>query len=578
MGDIMAQLLRFFCFSIFIGLLIVGLAGCKRLQLEGSYQGSYVPREVDGLRVDPVRIEVHSHALHHYQITVQDLKDHPVLELGLYLRSVNQIMIHLIPVNHWVTLEKVPSPQVPPQASLLSKPQTCYEGVVESSQKVQFCLNSELFSLHFFDQGAQVIWSLSGRKFSLAPEMSLETPHVFTLSEALSRALSQGFGFQTSLQQLMNAQHAAHAAWLNLIPSLGTALIWNAEPGYVSAIATAQALTPFLLPSKWLRAKQASRDARAVQAAQWIVQANLAAQVEQLSYALDRDVQVVKAYGDVLTLLESYINDLDDPVSSDMPFGELGGLGDSTQDAIHILSVIDWVQSLKEIAEKTYQEDQYALALALGFKNPEAIERVDLGEDPRDYEGLELLDRRELARWGVERSFELEQINDLIEGAQQRRKEVVWMWLDPTADSTFNLGPQLIAQAGVAQSRLDQLRIKKEEIYAQLLQDAYRVSREWNQSVLQMRKHDLRRKVLKEQELDLKGWILDQVSHHSLDSESLKKRIQLYLSHELERKMDWASFHIAESKKNRILLIGSFERLLPALSTQSQVRSVRENH
>ena len=451
------------------------------------------------------------------------------------------------------------------------------------------------------DQSSNLLWSISGRKYKIRPERVLEASRGFTLKEALERALNQGFDFQSSLQQLIQAKYSAQAAWLNLIPSLGTALVWNVEPGYANSIATAQVLTPFLLPSKWLRAKQASLEVRAAQAAQWVVHANIAAQVEQLSYALNRDARIVSSYQKVFTLLMRWASHLairtqDDRLGSDQiwvgssfsssslvfppssagsHFSSLFGPTDShewvqsvkrspyLEMLLQIQNVVEWVQGLKLTAEKAYQEDQYALSLALGFKNPEAVEQIELEEETRSLDDLEWVDQKELARWGIQRSFELEEIDLLIHAAKKRKKQIYFMWIDPTMDSTYQLGPQLGAQVGVAQSELEQLIVKRNEIQAHVLQEAYRVSREWNESIIQLKKHDLKRKIYEGHEVDLESWMSEHVNQRSLDSDSLKKRVQLYLAYELERQIDWAAFHIAESKKNRILLNGSFERLLP---------------
>lgn len=546
-----------------LGVSVLSLSSCKGFTPEGTYQGNYFYSSVDQPYFDPVKIEIQAMSSSQFRVELKNLIDQKVGGFLIKLKSSREVAIVLPELkNLEISLsQSQASLSIPIQAQLLSKKELCYFGNGDDFQKIQLCFNAELFHL-VVSKDEKVLWSLSGRKFKHVSTLELEPPRTLTLKEALNYAFHQGFEFNFSIQRLLQAKHTTHAAWLNLIPSLGTALVWNAEPGYVSAIATAQALTPFLLPSKWLKAKQASRESRAIQAAQWIVQSNIAAQVEQLSYALDRDANILKVYNEVLGKLNSWVS-LNGVVVDSRPL--------SQEELAHVQGVIEWVSALRQTAEKVYREDQYGLSLALGFKNPEAVDRVIIEEERRSVEGLEFIEQKTLSSWGLQRSFELEQINYLISASEQRKKEIYFMWLDPTVDSSYNLGLQLIAQVNLAKAQQSELKTRRDETQARLLQEAYRVTSEWNQSVQQLRKHEHARIKKKRPEVALDHWLKVQLVQGELHADTLRAAVQTYLSNQLESSMDWASLHLAESKKNRILLAGSFERLLPKMRSESSI-------
>lgn len=515
--------LRTICTPLFI----FSLTACHPKIQPGHYEGNLLRRVAGKYQILPIRLKMNRVGPKKLSLEVSN-QAHEILITGtLEKPRKSQIVINLSGI--YSTNSTLSESKIDPGLDQ----SVCF--LEPKDQLLSLCFNSFQFFLRQTDQNGQSIITLSGSLFRDTPRVKLETPREYILSESIQEALTENYETRISLEHVLQARQSAIAAWLNLFPHLSVNLIWNAPiPTYVSTLATLQALTPFLLPNWWLDGKIATINSRVERDALQILRADLISSIEQLFYSVERDSKILEAYQRVSRL----------PISD-------AELEETIRSGINVIS-------------KILKEDLFALSLALGKNNPEAVEKATIGQELISVDQAVPIKPSELAEWALERSFELEQINYLYEIAKIREIELYFSWIDPSADQKTSLGLNLFAQTKIARSQIRELEIKRDQIKAQVYKKSYLLAIEYNSALESLKAGK------SEQDIQVEyAQIEAQLSQSSQNTpplvEASQKAIKSYLADLTARETLLAAYRIARAKKDRLILEGYFEDLLPQL-------------
>src|SRR6185437_8446604 len=81
----------------------------------------------------------------------------------------------------------------------------------------------------------------------------------------------------------------------------------------------------------------------------------------------------------------------------------------------------------------------------------------------------------------IARSFELDQMDWLISEAQLAKVEEGFDWLDPVGDSNLGLGAALPSQIEVAQSKIDELQVDRDQVKSIISEKAFNAVTDYKQ-------------------------------------------------------------------------------------------------
>lgn len=424
----------------------------------------------------------------------------------------------------------------------------------EVNWNVELCHTHKRFYLKFIDQNQRTQLVLSGHKFKPEPVYPLETPVHLSLPDAIHKALTHSYSSFIAMEQLIQAKQAALAAWLNLVPHLTTNLIWSVDPSFVSYIGSAQILVPFLLPNYWIDAVIASIDKKIKLDAYLIFQSDLAVSVEQLFYAFERDTKILAAFQSIQDDLEFYEQTAFD---SDLE-------GSATQVFLNEIAALRaFLKASQDEVEAVLKQDRTVLSKILGFNNPEAVQSISFGEEISPYDKSEPLHWPQLGDWAIQRSFELQQMDYLIDIAELKEVSLFFNWVDPSGDPKIGLGVNLIGQVKVSQSQISVLELERAELRRTIQYDAKSVVDEFNDSRAELRKPQRNAVGLSNIESMDYHFLLEQsIATGEFRFERIQKSVQALLASVVERENNLAIYRTARSKKDRFLLTGYYEYLL----------------
>ncbi len=421
----------------------------------------------------------------------------------------------------------------------------CYSS--SSNPIIQVCLKEGRFLVQVGYKNSVPFFNLSGDRFAKETPFFMEEPVRITLSDAIAHALKQNFDSRIQFEHTLQARLAAKTAFLNLAPHLNLAnLLANFPLTVFSALAVVGDICPFLLPNRWFMAKEAGQLFQAEKYGEILMQADLAAQVEGLGYVLQRDIEIFH----FTEVMAERIKDARDKIfnlenKNQFPLGSTDHLNSYSNE-------LDLeIHSLEEII----QLDKRALAQALGHHNPDTIEEIYFEPEALPLEQAVDLDPRELGEIALQRSFELQQINALIVYSEYKKKEVYFSWLDPTTDPTIELGINLGAVVAAGNSRINELKIKREQLQSILLQKMSNAVFQYNHA---LEDHVLTKKGMLIQERREKRVLSLIFPNSNLNPLDVELVYQEYIRNWVEEKSAEASFRIARSNIDRMLLQGYY--------------------
>ncbi|MEO7164806.1 MAG: hypothetical protein ABI041_17935, partial [Bdellovibrionia bacterium] len=416
-----------------------------------------------------------------------------------------------------------------------------------SDPVVQVCSKENKFVIQASYKNRVPFFTLTGDKFAKEAPFILEEPVQLKLSEAIARALKKNFDSRIQFEHTLQARLAAKAAFLNLVPHLNLSnLLANFPLTVFSNLAVIGDIAPFLLPNRWFLAKEAGQLFQAEKYAEILMQADLATQVEGLAYTLLRDTDIL----DFTVIMAERVKDARDRIfaletNHQFPRGATD----------HLNSYSNELDMELDSLEEIIRLDKRAIAQALGYHNPDAIEDIIFDVETLPLDQAVDLDEKNLGGIALQRSFELQQIDALIVYSEYKKKEVYFSWLDPTTDPTIELGASLGPIIAAGNSRIRELKIKREQLQSILLQKMSAAVFQYNHAIDD---NLMTAKGLLIQERREKR-ILELIFPHSdLNSPDVALVYQEYIRNWAEQKVAEAGFRIARANIDRMLLQGYY--------------------
>jgi hypothetical protein len=202
--------------------------------------------------------------------------------------------------------------------------------------------------------------------------------------------------------------------------------------------------------------------------------------------------------------------------------------------------------------------DKRALAQALGYHNPDAIEAIDFHPDQVRLEQAVALDSKKLGEIVLQRSLELQQIDALIIYSIYKKKEVYFSFLDPITDPGIELGVNLGYTVAAGDARIEELKIKRQQLQAILLEKVTANVVRYNYAI----KASVLLKAGFEIQVRRERKILDQVIAYSeFNTLDIVSVFQEYLTIFMQEKNAQAGYRVARANIDRLLLQGYYTQL-----------------
>lgn len=328
----------------------------------------------------------------------------------------------------------------------------CY---LSTDETTKMCFNR--LSVKFESLTKNLAFTLN--KFVVEEPIQLEVPKVITFNEAIHRLMTYNFNNQISYNHILQARHRARQAYLNLIPhiSAGSALslvsfnIW----GFLK---NGTDLFSFLFPNRWLNAGANRLQYQAQQDALIISKLNSVSEFVELAHSYKLLDQMTNEYQSSIEDLKSLVL----TIQAHEAFGQVT-LGTS----LSVKNQISMLLQEKLKIESTKEIFKQHLAQALGFMNPEAVLDISF-TDEVTIDQSDLAFSPQAVTIAQKRSYELRQIDFLIESLKKQKKALYFSWLDPNTNDGLGVGMgQTVA---LSKDKINKLKIKRTQIQSSIFQ------------------------------------------------------------------------------------------------------------
>ncbi|NDD93220.1 TolC family protein [bacterium] len=219
-------------------------------------------------------------------------------------------------------------------------------------------------------------------------------------------------------------------------------------------------LAPFLFPTRWMRAREAGHLADAARYSGILMRANSASIAEGLCYTLIHDEQSLAQ----MQKQHEFLSQIKDQIQGRERFGLLPpGASDD------IRSLMNQLDQASLLLKETVREQYRALAQASGFMNPSAISAIRLDLEAT-IEKPQPVVTEEFRRLALERSYELRQMNSLIDYAKGSQEQRYYNWIDPNSDPSSNLGFGFGSSLEIGRAQIREAILKHSQLQSILLQ------------------------------------------------------------------------------------------------------------
>ena len=441
----------------------LALCGCNAINLPqaGHYEGNIIHLEAGRLEKLPVRAEL-TDSVTDIKLDLAHLDRSAYSKVSLHKTSSNEIQLNVT--------------ELQPDSITLKRDKDCYTS--SDRFQVKLCLAQTEILIEVSNLSGKTgapLYSLTLDYFPTENAVAPEQPKALTLTEAMHQAFTMNFSTRIEFERTQQARSLAKNAYLNLIPhlSLGSAMA-VAQLNPYGIIAVIGDLAPFLLPSRWLHAKQEAELSKAQRDALTLMRGDTGVQVEAFAYALARDTKISAAYKQ---MRQEFIG-----LKTQVQWRE--HLGDFPRgSADNLESTIRYLRADSDAIDLGIEEQKAYVGQTLGLINPKAVLDVALEEELLPVEKAVALDEKDFFSTVLDRAFELRQLEYVMAAAKTAKSATYFEWLDPSGDPTAGLGAGLFAGVAVKDSDVKQLTIAHQQIQSILLQKTSNTIGDYNESI-----------------------------------------------------------------------------------------------
>lgn len=437
-------------------MILIFLLGCMSPPTEGLYEGTLF-KKINGNTISEKNVRI--------QLTFDQEKLFHMSIRNSHHEIIDTIYFHQTKVHNKVKL-KIPS--LSPENFKLTLVKTknskgasqCFQALAD--YHFSFCLGSTEFALSVTDQINQsMVYFLTGRLAAQQVPIPHETPKNYLLSELVQRVLAKNFDTLIEYQRVLEAKQAAKAAYLNLLPHFAYKdILAIAGLNPMSIASWVADFVPFLIPTRWMKTREANDLSAAEQITFALLKADLINHVQSLAYTYEHDLQILKYLQKFLQTYQPIYDHMLEISQSDVgisgnPLDEL---------VLRLVSIMNTAHQEIIRVEKSIALDKTALSSISGFQNPFAISDVNIEEAADSIEHAPEIQMEDVVPIALERSLELKQIDYLIHNAKEQRKEFYFNWTDPDVPASQNISFSLIPYIAKASAFIQELMIQRQKI------------------------------------------------------------------------------------------------------------------
>lgn len=524
--------------TIFFVMGLLALSGCDQngsLSLNsGHYEGTLTTHLRSTYNQTPVKADIQT-VQDPIELTFVDPSNQPALQIEIRRSGSDSITVksQVATANEEVSLRLGSD---------------CFSGKTQKGGSVTLCAAESGFSFEVSDENSVPVLSLSVFQFPVAKSSPNPEPaRNFTLTDAIARARSQSFGSKIEFEHVVQAKALSRAAYLHLLPqiTLGT-VVNNITPSFSSILGSIGDLAPFLLPNRWLAASQAADQSKAEQDTQRIMRLDMGVNVEGLFYAYARDKATRELTGATLDKATSVRNEV-------KIREELGLLAAGSTDNMN--SSINQIEQSLLVLDQVLAEDLSAISQALGYFSPKQVLDAVIDQETSPIESAPSVSYDDINALALNRSFEVDQLNWLIDSAQKGKETKYFTWLDPAGDPNLGLGAALGSQIEVSNSQIHELEIDREQLKSILSQKVFNGVTNYQQAVSAFTES---KKGISIQERRMNQALSDLETGKRVDFFGLVSIFQDYLAAEISIESARANYRVARSQLERLTLKGYY--------------------
>ena len=337
---------------------------------------------------------------------------------------------------------------------------TCLQSATGSPQ-VRLCRIHDGMALDLKDDQGALLQSLALFRLDSVGPIQIEQPRAFTENDVLQAAVQQSFESRAEFNRTAQARNLAQTAYLDLAPRLNLSSVLTATKplDLASLLGGLSNLMPFLFPNRWEQVRQTVWLAKAQDDALAIMRLDIALQAQGLAIAVVNDQAVISYYEAAIQQTEAATIQVE--VAESLGFFPIG-----TTDSLG--TTISMMKQELSSYGLVLQQARSALGLTLGYNNPSVVTQVTLigSQDPTQNALMDpSYDATALAGAALDRSFEIQQSDRLIQAAHSARDAIEFSWLDPAVGIGFSDPSQI--QSGSL--KIAEIQIKEEQIKSQIL-------------------------------------------------------------------------------------------------------------
>ncbi|MDB5039135.1 MAG: hypothetical protein JWQ35_2663 [Bacteriovoracaceae bacterium] len=426
----------------------------------------------------------------------------------------------------------------------------CFSQKDEASDLyVRVCL--EKGEIRFYKRESTDEFKLRLNKPEIKSELHFEAPTHYTKEELIRRAVEDGFDSQLRLEEARRARLSMEMAYLDLTPKISGNTILNFfSASLVGLVRAAVDLAPFAFPKNWDEASRQKYLAKAKTYELDLARLDSASVVEGLCFGTDRDVRVIES----LTKSLRDIEKIRDEILERERIGGILQVGSSYD----IRSVMNSIEKDLVHLKETLQSDHAFLADAVGFMNPEAIQSIEVKRnlipDVPTISG-----RRKSAEIAVRQSFELREVDALIQAAKENKKGILFGWIDPSSGSNHALGLGLGADFMIAASEVNELGIKREKLSQGIIRKVYETMDKINEA---SESYKLAEEGIAIQEQRIDRYLTNLQIGIDVRMTDLANALEGLAKNRVDRIVSEVSYDAAQSHLNRLLISGPYSEII----------------
>ncbi len=336
-----------------------------------------------------------------------------------------------------------------------------------SDQAVKFCWSKETLTADYRADGISFSLDLKPYEQGLLREVD---PAPKTLGELVAMTRLKSFASLSEAEKVYQAKESILEARGNLLPHFNMRdLISVATEGPIGLIGAVGELLPFVFPTHWLNWSKSLELYQAELLSFAGLIANEMNAVETLTYAVARDIQLLKFFDLQVQALEGIERQA--KKLEELSFVRPGTRLDFS------LKLRAYQQDRRQI-QTLIEKELAALAFAVGFSP--ASGSLKLKDIEPDLPSKLELDPIEISRLAKNRSLEVGSSTFLYRASKSDMKEREYGFLDPASSSNFGFGRASSIRIG--RSQRGNLKIQREEIATRVEQKTIEIVADLSES------------------------------------------------------------------------------------------------